>query len=122
MSSEAVLADPSGPDRNTPAQPLSPIGRPEPDIAASTVGQSQAWRKNAECRGVNPDIFFPRDKIEETQRQVAAKYCAVCVVKAECLDFALSWKEGLGVWGGMTEAQRRRLIRERKQTSEQDVS
>ena len=68
------------------------------------------WADQANCLGVNPDLFFP----ERGQDTAAAKaVCAGCVVSAECLEYALDAGEKFGVWGGKSERERRRLRRYR---------
>lgn len=61
------------------------------------------------CRGVNPALFFPERG--EAHNGEAVKVCSRCVVKAECLDWALDNRERWGVWGGTTEPVRRLLRR-----------
>lgn len=71
---------------------------------------SESWRLLANCRGVNPEVFFPQ---KSTGNARAAKaVCAGCEVTAECL--AAGMKEKLGVWGGTTERERRKMARERR--------
>lgn len=63
-----------------------------------------SWRDAAACRGVDPDLFFP-ERGEPTN--AAKEVCAGCPVSDECLEFALSTVERHGIWGGMSERQRR---------------
>lgn len=56
------------------------------------------------------DIFFPD---QGGDYEVAKEVCAGCPVKEPCLEFALAGGEKYGIWGGMSERQRRRLRRER---------
>jgi WhiB family transcriptional regulator, redox-sensing transcriptional regulator len=72
------------------------------------------WREWARCKGVDPDIFYPP---EEDEALEAKEICADCPVREVCLDFALSQREKLGVWGGMTERERRRMLRHRRKAS-----
>lgn len=67
---------------------------------------STAWLSEAACRGMSADLFFP-ERGESTRESKDA--CAECPVTAECLDFALVGSEKFGVWGGMSERQRRRI-------------
>jgi WhiB family redox-sensing transcriptional regulator len=75
-----------------------------------TVG-FPSWRKSAACRSANPDLFFPVSSTGRSLEQVArAKaVCAACIVRRQCLQYALAANETHGVWGGMTEEERRRL-------------
>jgi WhiB family redox-sensing transcriptional regulator len=66
------------------------------------------WQDRAACFGVDPDVFFP---ISEEEAGPALTYCRVCRIREECLAWALKNGERYGVWGGLTEQQRRRLQR-----------
>jgi WhiB family redox-sensing transcriptional regulator len=68
------------------------------------------WQKRANCIGVDPEIFFPEQG--ESVRE-ARQVCLGCVVRAECLEFALANGEKFGIWGGMSERERRRIRRSR---------
>lgn len=73
-----------------------------------------AWRRHSACRGLDPEIFYP----ETDEAAVPAKrVCAECAVKERCLDFALQGREKEGVWGGATEKERRRILRQRRRAS-----
>lgn len=68
----------------------------------------QPWRQQAACRTVDNRVFFP----EQSTSFVNAKLiCAHCPVQDECLDAGLG--ERFGVWGGLTETERRPLRRRR---------
>jgi WhiB family redox-sensing transcriptional regulator len=70
------------------------------------------WWEHAACRmdPVAADAFFP----EKGGGTKAAKaICAGCEVQAECLDYALDNDERFGIWGGLSERERRRLKRQR---------
>lgn len=64
------------------------------------------WRTRANCRGSDPEIFFPGKNDSETM-EIAKSVCRGCPVTEECLAFCLSVPEGGGVWGGTSERQRR---------------
>ena len=64
------------------------------------------WREWALCAEVDPDAFFP-EKGESTR--AAKNICRRCLVKVECLRSALANDERFGVWGGLSERERRRL-------------
>jgi WhiB family redox-sensing transcriptional regulator len=62
------------------------------------------WRYQAACRGIDLDLFFPgRGESAEPARQI----CARCPVRQPCLEFALSQGITHGIWGGLTERNRR---------------
>lgn len=73
-----------------------------------------SWRNRAACRGVDPDIFFP---ISDEDAGQAKAICAECPVREACLEWALATRERDGVWGGATERERRRMIRQRRKTA-----
>lgn len=68
------------------------------------------WRDFAECAAddVHPDLFFPSS---EADARLALNVCARCRVVDECLDWAMTHNEDEGVWGGLTEGQRKGLRR-----------
>ena len=64
------------------------------------------WRYQAACRGTDLQVFFPgRGETAEPARQI----CAGCPVRQPCLDYALSHGITHGIWGGLTERDRRPL-------------
>lgn len=64
------------------------------------------WRTMANCLGIGPDMFF----IERGESAREAKeVCRGCVVRKDCLEYALANFEQFGIWGGMSEHQRRHL-------------
>ncbi len=69
------------------------------------------WWDLGACRGLDAAIFYPED---EAEAQAAKSVCDSCAVKQACLDHALSFREKAGVWGGATERDRRRIIRQRR--------
>lgn len=68
------------------------------------------WMNRALCREVGGDLFFPDSGGDPTD---AKRVCRRCPVNTQCLDYALQFSV-LGVWGGTTECERRRMRRERK--------
>lgn len=76
------------------------------------------WRLGARCRGEDAVWFFPpghiEHKAEKDARELRARaICGGCPVRAECLDYALTVEEPHGIWGGLNELERRRLLRRR---------
>lgn len=71
---------------------------------------NQEWRVRAACRGLDSDLFFPFDADDEGIAAAKA-ICAVCPVAAECLETAMLLNEQNGLWGGMTEEERRKYRR-----------
>ena len=72
------------------------------------------WRELGACRGLEPSIFYPDDDDEALD---AKAVCAECTVRVACLEFALQGREKEGVWGGATEKERRRILRQRRRAS-----
>ena len=73
--------------------------------------QSIEWRKAGACRGLDATIFYPDD---DDDAEEAKSVCDLCGVRAACLEHALMNREKAGVWGGATERERRRIIRQRR--------
>ena len=69
------------------------------------------WRREAACADEDPDLFFAGD---DRSVRAAKQVCASCPVRSACLETALAVNEMHGVWGGMAEGERRRLIRQRR--------
>ena len=80
--------------------------RPRHSILAAPARFAARWREQAACRGVRIEVFFPgRGETAGPARQV----CAQCPVRQPCLEFAVSNRIGYGIWGGLTERERRAL-------------
>ena len=75
----------------------------------------ETWQVRAACRGPGAQLFFPptyqerKDEREERERRAKA-ICRDCAVRRECLDYAMSIRELHGIWGGLTEAERRSVL------------
>jgi len=65
-----------------------------------------AWQADSLCAQTDPEAFFP-EKGGSTRD--AKKICASCDVRAQCLEYALSNDERFGIWGGLSERERRKL-------------
>ena len=68
-----------------------------------------AWQDQALCAQTDPESFFP-EKGGSTRE--AKRICVGCEVKPECLEYALMQDERFGIWGGLSERERRRLKRQ----------
>jgi WhiB family redox-sensing transcriptional regulator len=80
------------------------------NLSATPLG----WRQTARCRGVDPEIFHP---ISDEDAEEARAICLLCPVREACLEYALTVREKSGVWGGLTERERRRVLRQRRRTA-----
>jgi len=76
----------------------------------------QPWRAKAACNGLDPTIFYPQSD-DDDDASAAKSVCAVCPVQADCLEYALGFREKEGIWGGATERERRRIIRQRRRAA-----
>lgn len=74
------------------------------------------WVHRAKCRDVEPELFFPVGTTGPAAAQIdAAKaVCVQCVVRDECLEWALATGQDAGVWGGTSEEERRSIRRARR--------
>ena len=77
-----------------------------------TTGEpdDHAWQDHANCLGVDPDLFFPE---RGASTREAKAVCRSCEVQGDCLEYALANGEKFGIWGGMSERERRRIRRQR---------
>ena len=73
-------------------------------------GLDPSWQESSNCLGVDPDLFFPE---RGASTREAKDVCRGCVVREDCLEFALQNGEKFGIWGGMSERERRRIRRHR---------
>ncbi|MEU9376832.1 WhiB family transcriptional regulator [Streptomyces sp. NPDC048255] len=76
---------------------------------------SWQWQSRAACRDLGTSRFFhpagERGEDREERDAAAKRVCAGCPVRAACLEHALRSREPFGVWGGLTEEERRALPR-----------
>lgn len=75
-----------------------------------------SWRDLAACSGIDPGIFYPSSE-DESDARAAKSVCGVCEVREACLEHALLVREKEGIWGGATERERRRIIRQRRRSA-----
>ena len=71
--------------------------------------QALAWQADALCAQTDPEAFFPETGGSTRE---AKRICEGCEVRSECLDYALANDERFGIWGGLSERERRKLRRE----------
>jgi WhiB family redox-sensing transcriptional regulator len=86
--------------------------------AIRTLDVEDGWQMNAACRGHDATLFFSPTHVETKEekdlREARAKaVCRECPVRVQCLDASLEMREPYGIWGGLNETERRRLMAKR---------
>jgi WhiB family redox-sensing transcriptional regulator len=79
---------------------------------------TDAWRRDAACGGVDPELFYP----ERGGGAEADEICARCPVAVDCLATALDDRECYGIWGGMSVRSRRVLLRSHQGLSGREIA
>ena len=79
-------------------------------IPINDPAEDLSWQEYATCLGVDPDLFFPE---RGASTREAKEVCRGCVVREQCLELAIRHSEKFGIWGGLSERERRRIRRER---------
>lgn len=82
-----------------------------------------SWRYRAICRTEDPELFFPIGSTgpAAVQIEVAKSVCRECPVMNMCLEWSLATGQDAGVWGGMSEDERRSLKRRRKRARDNNT-
>jgi WhiB family transcriptional regulator, redox-sensing transcriptional regulator len=85
------------------------------ETAVALGDRPMDWLDQAACRGSDPELFFPASDMStgagRVQVEAAKQVCRRCLVKATCLSWAFDNGQEAGIWGGLTEEERRRLGR-----------
>jgi WhiB family redox-sensing transcriptional regulator len=81
------------------------MSRPMP-VFTETLLTPEPWMQDAACAQTDPDMFFPTPGDHASE---ARAVCAVCPVRDECLAYALRTGQRIGIWGGMSAAERSRI-------------
>lgn len=76
------------------------------ELRGTDEGGALSWQERALCAQTDPEAFFP-EKGGSTRE--AKKVCLACDVRGECLEYALANDERFGIWGGLSERERRKL-------------
>ena len=79
-------------------------------LGSEGIEDERRWQERANCLGVDPDLFFPE---RGASTKEAKQVCQGCVVREDCLEYALANGEKFGIWGGLSERERRRIRRQR---------
>ena len=77
---------------------------------------AQKWRTIGLCKGSETMVFYPPSD-DDSLAEEAKTICSMCAVRQRCLEFALNTREKHGVWGGLTERERRRVLRQRRRSA-----
>lgn len=81
--------------------------------------QVPEWTEQGRCRGMDPKVFFPPDGLGV---QAAVAICRSCPVQEPCLEYALTNRIQHGIFGGVSERGRDRILRERRRQRKAPVS
>lgn len=76
------------------------------EVLVEPHDDDMGWRARAICAQTDPESFFP-EKGGSTRE--AKRVCLTCEVRGECLEYALLHDERFGIWGGLSERERRKL-------------
>lgn len=76
------------------------------DLVVLELPPREEWMDDALCAQTDPEAFFPE---KGGSTKPAKNICAGCTVAAECLTYALDHNERFGIWGGVSERDRRKL-------------
>ena len=87
-------------------------------IVMSATAENARWMDLALCREVDPDLFFPEQNDGGDRSTPAKRICMGCDVKAQCLEYALANDERFGIFGGLSERQRREIKRKREREAQ----
>ena len=92
------------------------MGAAHSDKGACRRGWAVDWVHRARCKDEDPELFFPigTSGPAAVQIELAKAICVQCSVKGECLEWALGTNQDAGVWGGLSEDERRAVRRARR--------
>jgi WhiB family redox-sensing transcriptional regulator len=78
--------------------------------------RDDGWQRDAACQGASPEMFFPvgHSPLGRAEAWAAKRICSGCPVRTPCLEWAIRTGESTGVWGGMTEEERRAEVKRRR--------
>jgi WhiB family redox-sensing transcriptional regulator len=97
---------------NTNTSTVSQLGTDQGSVARELYllegdgSEEGGWQERGLCAQTDPEAFFP-EKGGSTRE--AKKVCLTCDVRQECLEYALAHDERFGIWGGLSERERRKL-------------
>ncbi|GJF11908.1 transcriptional regulator WhiB2 [Mycolicibacterium cyprinidarum] len=113
-----TLLGTAGSAPHIPTAPTPMVGGDRPQLSLvpdhteylgdDSISEEDQWQERALCAQTDPEAFFP-EKGGSTRE--AKRICLGCEVRDECLDYALAHDERFGIWGGLSERERRRIKR-----------
>ncbi len=88
-------------------------------VVRTSEDLTRSWQDDAACRGADTSLFFAPNYFEKRGQKLAREsqakvICAGCPVREPCLEYALRSRDPHGIWGGLNELERRRLLRTRE--------
>ena len=93
---------------------INPVYEPQVCQGPGSESLATEWVALRRCADMDPNVFFPNDGAGVIAAQ---KVCALCPVADACREYALANNITHGVWGGTSERQRRRILRDRRRAS-----
>jgi WhiB family redox-sensing transcriptional regulator len=98
------------------AIPLSEAGMPKPRSKKNipeTKGDLRILKTEGACNGLDPNIFFNND---DESVEIAKHVCGLCAVAEICRDYSFKTRQEFGIWGGLSEEERRIKLKIRKKS------
>jgi WhiB family redox-sensing transcriptional regulator len=92
-----------------PTAPAKSASRPQGRAPAPPGPPIGEWIDEAACASADPEVFFAAGPESDA---VAKQYCAICPVRDQCRDYALASGEEFGIWGGLSEDERKAILEE----------
>ena len=89
------------------------MGREAYVLIVELLDLERAWMSQANCKGMDPELFFP-DRGDAWTVRAAKATCDACNVEVQCLEYALTHRERYGIYGGKSERQRRQILCDRR--------
>jgi WhiB family redox-sensing transcriptional regulator len=86
-----------------------PLRRHIADLPKPREYVPMVWKDDAACKGHAPSLWYPLRRGDANHHKAVA-ICTECPVRDACLEHALTTNETHGIWGGLTEGQRKRVL------------
>ncbi len=102
---------PRSQDGVVPSSTADLLRRVDAALELPLLGNRPAWRDSGACVGIDAELFFPE---RGAPVGPAKRVCRACAVRRDCLEHALAHGEKFGIWGGLSERERRRIRSRRR--------